>query len=98
MKALVLLLFLSSLFTTSAQTTGSITFGHTDTVPSTIFTETQQINIYLPADYNPDSAATYPVIYLLDAERDTPVAYVCRGRACSLPLSEPAALAQELAR
>lgn len=70
MKTCVFSLFICTAFIVSAQTTGPITFGHSDTIPSDIFAETQQINIYLPAEYNPDSAATYPVIYLLDGGLD----------------------------
>ena len=32
--------------------------------------EERAVNIYLPAGYNPDSAATYPVFYLLDGSAD----------------------------
>lgn len=70
MKLFVIACFVCFAIAASAQTTGSITFGHSDTVPTEIYTETQQINIYLPAEYNPDSAATYPVIYLLDGALD----------------------------
>jgi predicted alpha/beta superfamily hydrolase len=32
--------------------------------------EERMVNVYLPRDYDPDSAATYPVIYLLDGGTD----------------------------
>lgn len=70
MRLFVIVSFVCFAIAASAQTTGSITFGHSDTVPSDIFAETQQINIYLPAEYHPDSAATYPVIYVLDGALD----------------------------
>lgn len=47
-----------------------ITIGFTDSIQSSILGETRAINIYLPEDYHPDSAATYPVIYLLDGGID----------------------------
>lgn len=53
---------------THAQT--PISFGQTDTIVSAVMGETTTINVYLPAEYNPDSAATYPVIYLLDGALD----------------------------
>ncbi|MCD6068292.1 MAG: alpha/beta hydrolase [Bacteroidetes bacterium] len=37
-----------------------------DTIASKELNETRTINVYLPEGYSPDSAATYPVIYLLD--------------------------------
>lgn len=44
--------------------------GHIDTLHSNILGETRTLNIYLPPDYSPDSAHTYPVIYLLDGAAD----------------------------
>ncbi len=46
--------------------------GLVDSVKSSGLSETRILNIYLPQGYSPDSAATYPVIYLLDgsAEED----------------------------
>jgi predicted alpha/beta superfamily hydrolase len=40
--------------------------GITDKIQSVELGETRTLNIYLPEGYSPDSAATYPVIYLLD--------------------------------
>ena len=37
---------------------------------SDILGEDRTLNIYLPNDYSPDSAKTYPVIYLLDGSAD----------------------------
>ncbi len=39
-------------------------------LPSKELSETRTLNIYLPEGYNPDSATTYPVIYLLDGSAD----------------------------
>ncbi|MDB5281176.1 MAG: hypothetical protein JWO06_251, partial [Bacteroidota bacterium] len=38
----------------------------TSTIQSNELGETRKLNIYLPEGYSPDSATTYPVIYLLD--------------------------------
>lgn len=60
------------LFTT-CRTLGQNTpfvLGHVDTLHSSILGETRTLNIYLPAGYSPDSAHTYPVIYLLDGAAD----------------------------
>jgi predicted alpha/beta superfamily hydrolase len=40
--------------------------GVVDKVQSRVLAETRILNIYLPEGYSPDSAAGYPVIYLLD--------------------------------
>lgn len=48
----------------------AITLGFTDSIPSSVFGVNQTVNIYLPDGYDPDSAATYPVIYLLDGAID----------------------------
>ena len=42
----------------------------TDEIKSAKLGETRVLNIYLPQGYSPDSAATYPVIYLLDGSAD----------------------------
>ena len=44
--------------------------GIIDTIQSSLLSETRAINIYLPEGYSPDSASTYPVIYLLDGGGD----------------------------
>ncbi len=44
--------------------------GWTETIVSGELREERTINIYLPDGYSPDSAATYPVIYLLDGGMD----------------------------
>jgi uncharacterized protein len=44
--------------------------GYIDSIRSTILNENRILNIYLPEGYSPDSAKTYPVIYLLDGSAD----------------------------
>ena len=44
--------------------------GHVDTLYSKSLQEKRVLNIYLPSGYSPDSAHTYPVIYLLDGAAD----------------------------
>lgn len=68
-------LFNSSLFSqkrSSQAIAGAapIAAGITDSIKSTVLGETRRLNIYLPDGYSPDSAATYPVIYLLDGGAD----------------------------
>lgn len=43
-----------------------LTIGETLTLASKVLQENRALNIYLPQGYSPDSAKTYPVIYLLD--------------------------------
>ena len=49
---------------------GNFSIGIADTIQSLILSEKRVINISLPEDYSPDSANTYPVIYLLDGAAD----------------------------
>jgi predicted alpha/beta superfamily hydrolase len=61
------LLFLST--TSFAQTQGDskpFVLGKTEQIHSTELKEIRKLNVYLPEGYSPDSASTYPVIYLLD--------------------------------
>jgi hypothetical protein len=44
--------------------------GMVEELHSAILHETRVLNIYLPEGYSPDSAALYPVIYLLDGSAD----------------------------
>ncbi len=60
--ALVLTFFIPA----TAQQTKPFSIGVVDSVQSLELGEKRMLNIYLPAGYNPDSAKTYPVIYLLD--------------------------------
>jgi len=50
--------------------TAPFSIGETHTFQSAILGEERKLNIYLPTSYDPDSAKTYPVIYLLDGSRD----------------------------
>jgi uncharacterized protein len=67
-KKIISLLLLSSAM--QAQTKAPFVLGWVDTVQSTILQEKRVLNIYLPVGYHPDSAARYPVIYLLDGSAD----------------------------
>lgn len=67
-KKLIFLLLLSA--SLQAQTKSPFVLGVVDTVHSAILQEKRVLNIYLPPDYHPDSAARYPVIYLLDGSAD----------------------------
>src|SRR6476620_154122 len=72
-KSMLLFLVTGLAFGSFGQPTNSskkIVLGIVDTVPSAILSEARPINIYLPQGYSPDSAATYPVIYLLDGGVD----------------------------
>lgn len=62
-------LLLSALHST-AQAKAPFVLGVVDTVTSIVLQEKRVLNIYLPPDYHPDSAARYPVIYLLDGSAD----------------------------
>jgi len=44
--------------------------GVVDTIRSATLQETRKLNIYLPDGYTKQTAASYPVIYLLDGSRD----------------------------
>ena len=69
---LAILLFaltpLSAQKITGAQEDGRepLTIGIIEEIISQALSEKRPLNIYLPDGYHPDSAATYPVIYLLD--------------------------------
>lgn len=59
--------------TTTAQRTQPpvpFTIGVTETIHSTKLNEDRILNVALPQGYHPDSAARYPVIYLLDGSAD----------------------------
>ncbi|MEO5942811.1 MAG: alpha/beta hydrolase-fold protein [Ferruginibacter sp.] len=51
-------------------TTRPFVLGLIDEIKSAELSEARILNIYLPEGYSPDSAATYPVIYLLDGSAD----------------------------
>ena len=69
-KTLLLLLFSSLLISNLSAQKAPFVLGQIDTLHSTILGEPRVLNIYLPPGYSPDSAATYPVIYLLDGGAD----------------------------
>ncbi|MES2557846.1 MAG: alpha/beta hydrolase-fold protein [Bacteroidota bacterium] len=68
-QALSIVFLLLGITSLSAQKV-AITLGFSDSIPSSVFGKNQTVNIYLPDGYHPDSAATYPVIYLLDGAID----------------------------
>ena len=70
MKQVLFIVFLLFGITSVSAQKEVITLGFTDSVPSSVFGSTMAVNIYLPDGYDPDSAATYPVIYLLDGAID----------------------------
>ena len=47
-----------------------ISIGEQVKITSSLLHEERTLNIYLPLSYSPDSAKTYPVIYLLDGSMD----------------------------
>jgi predicted alpha/beta superfamily hydrolase len=51
--------------------------GHIDQIRSALLSEVRTLNIYLPDGYSPDSAKTYPVIYLLDGSADEDFIHIC---------------------
>lgn len=70
MKKLILILSVFYTIVINAQTpwayASSITIGESIKIDSKELNEIRTLNIYLPDGYSPDSAKTYPVIYLLD--------------------------------
>ncbi len=72
-----LLVFLSSPLLSQQTDKQAITLGFSEKIQSRELNETRTLNIYLPAGYSPDSAATYPVIYLLDGSTEEDFIHVC---------------------
>ncbi|MBK9177651.1 MAG: alpha/beta hydrolase [Flavobacteriales bacterium] len=74
MKALASAIALAIGFGTAgaarAQSAAAIPFGESRTFVSESLSEERHLNILLPEGYSPDSAARYPVIYLLDGGTD----------------------------
>jgi predicted alpha/beta superfamily hydrolase len=68
-QVLFIVFFLLRITSVSAQKE-VIALGFTDSISSSVFGNKMAVNIYLPDGYSPDSAATYPVIYLLDGAVD----------------------------
>ncbi len=62
--------------TLAAQSAVPFVLGVVDSVDSPTLKEKRRLNIYLPSGYSPDSAARYPVIYLLDGSADEDFVHV----------------------
>jgi len=65
----IISLLLSTQLPAQKKTT-PLTIGESITIESKILQEERVLNVYLPHSYSPDSAKTYPVIYLLDGSMD----------------------------
>ncbi|MCZ4225161.1 alpha/beta hydrolase [Pedobacter rhodius] len=80
MKKIVLLttyLFLIiNSFAQNIQQAKPFVLGETQTVNSSILKENRTLNVYLPEGYSPDSAKSYPVIYLLDGSANEDFVHV----------------------
>ncbi len=88
-----LTLLLSASFSSplSAQSphTKAFQLGLIDEIHSGILNEKRTLNIYLPEGYSPDSAAVYPVIYLLDGSADEDFIHVVGlAQFCNFPWIE----------
>lgn len=76
MKSFALFFILISTGIVSAQQPAEViskqpfSIGEQVTLKSEVLFEERILNIYLPQGYSPDSAKTYPVIYLLDGSAD----------------------------
>lgn len=70
MKYSLILLFSIFVLSNVIAQKAAFVLGHIDTLYSKILQEKRVLNIFLPSSYSPDSAYTYPVIYLLDGAAD----------------------------
>lgn len=73
MKQILGLVLLTSCFAlngTAQETRTPLTIGESLVLFSDILGQERPLNIYLPYGFSPDSAKTYPVIYLLDGSAD----------------------------
>lgn len=73
MRALAVAAFCALVLTASGQRTHpAVPFvtGAVETIHSNVLGEERTLNIALPQGYHPDSAARYPVVYLLDGGAD----------------------------
>lgn len=61
----------------AAQTTTTFTLGHVVEMESKVLSEKRILNIYLPEGYHPDSAARYPVMYVLDGSANEDFIHIC---------------------
>lgn len=69
-RHLLICFICTSFFGMSQEKTTPLSIGETISFESEILGEIRTLNIYLPLNYHPDSAKTYPVIYLLDGSLD----------------------------
>ena len=70
MRNLLLILFSVFVLSNIIAQKAAFVLGHVDTLYSKTLGEKRVLNIFLPTGYSPDSAHTYPVIYLLDGAAD----------------------------
>lgn len=66
----------SALLGQRTQQPAPFVLGVTEKIHSTVLSEDRILNITLPLGYSPDSAARYPVIYLLDGSADEDIIHV----------------------
>lgn len=69
LRIFLLLVFCRSAGHAGAQTTPFI-LGTVEKIHSAILSEDRVLNVYMPQGYRPDTAGTYPVVYLLDGSAD----------------------------
>jgi predicted alpha/beta superfamily hydrolase len=85
---MTLLLFTSYSLFIAAQSPDAKAFqlGLIDEIYSDVLKEKRTLNVYLPEGYSPDSAAVYPVIYLLDGSADEDFIHVAGlAQFCNFP-------------
>jgi predicted alpha/beta superfamily hydrolase len=70
MRYPLVILFLVFVLSNVIAQKAAFVLGHVDTLYSKVLSEKRILNIFLPSGYSPDSAHTYPVIYLLDGAAD----------------------------
>lgn len=70
MKYSLIILFSVFVLSNVMAQKAAFVLGHVDSLYSNALQEKRGLNIYLPSGYSPDSAHTYPVIYLLDGAAD----------------------------
>lgn len=70
MRNLLIILFSVFILSNVIAQKAAFVLGHVDTLYSKTLGEKRVLNIFLPSGYSPDSAHTYPVIYLLDGAAD----------------------------
>lgn len=70
MKTILTILILTTLTFAQSNNSKPFVLGVIDEIQSAELAEKRILNIYLPEDYEKDTAAKYPVIYLLDGSAD----------------------------